>query len=99
MISNQKSRKFPRLEVPEEARVYDENGRELGTIDQVSGSGMSLNAISLPVAQSLELGRRLRLTVVEPGSRETNVVVVAVRHREGAKLGMEFVDLVPDEPL
>jgi hypothetical protein len=60
---------------------------------------MSLNAASLPLAQSLEIGRRLRLTIVEPGSRETNVVVVAVRNRDGSKLGMEFVEAVPDEPL
>lgn len=99
MTSNQKSRKFPRLEVPEEARVYDENGRELGTVFEVSGNGMSLKAVSLPVAQSLEMGRPLRITVIELGSGETNVVAVAVRHREGTKLGMEFVDVVPDESL
>lgn len=99
MTSHQKSRKFPRLAVPEEARVYDENGHELGTVGEVSGSGMSLNAVSLPVAQSLEMGKRMRLTVIEPGSRETNVVVVAVRHRDGPKLGLEFVELVLDEPL
>lgn len=98
MTSHQKSRKFPRLAVAEEARVYDENGRELGTVGEVSGSGMSLNAVSLPVAQSLEIGRRMRVSVVEPGSRETNVVVVALRHRDGPKLGLEFVELVADEP-
>ena len=99
MTSHQKSRKFPRLSVPEEARVYDEDGREIGTVGEVSGSGMSLNANSLPVAQSLEIGRRMRITIIEPGSRETNVVVVALRHRDGSKLGLEFVELVPDEPL
>jgi len=99
VTAHQKSRKFPRLAVPEEARVYDEDGRELGTVGEVSGSGMSLNAVSLPVAKSLEIGRRMRLNVVEPGSRKTNVVVVAVRHRDGSKLGLEFVELVPHEPL
>ena len=97
MTGNNKTRKFPRLEVPEEARVYDENGRELGTVGEVSGSGMSLKAASLPIAESLDVGRHLRVTVVEPGSRETNVLVVAVRYREGSKLGLEFVEALPDE--
>ena len=98
MTGSEKTRKFPRLEVPEEARVYDENGRELGTVAEVSGSGMSLTAISPSIAQSLEPGRRLRVTIVEPGSRETNVLMVAVRHRDGTKLGLEFLEAVPGEP-
>ena len=97
MTAKDKTRKFPRLEVPEEARVYDENGRELGTVGEVSGSGMSLKAASLPVAESLSLGQRLRVTVIEPGSRETNVLIVAVRHRDGSKLGLEFVEALPDK--
>jgi hypothetical protein len=96
---NPRPRRFPRLPIPEEARVYDQSGRELGTVAEVSGNGMSLKAASLSVAESLEIGRRMRLTIVEPGSRETNVVVVAVRNREGSKLGMEFVEAAPGEPL
>ena len=92
-------RKFPRLEISEEARVYDENGRELGTVSEVSGSGMSLESGSLLVAQSLEIGHRLRITIVEPGSRATNVVEVVLRYRDGKKLGLEFVEVVPDKPL
>ena len=91
MTENDKTRRFPRLQVPDEARVYDENGRELGTVAEVSGSGMSLMALA-PIPQSLEVGRRLRVTVVEPGSRETNVLLVAVRHRDGSKLGLEFLE-------
>jgi len=85
-------RRFPRLDVSEEARVYDENGRELGRVAQVSGNGMNIDAASLPVAQSLESGRRLRITVVEPGSRATTVLDVVVRQRDGAKVGMEFLE-------
>ena len=97
MTGNEKMRKFPRLEVPEEARVYDENGRELGTVTAVSGSGMSLKAASEAIAQSLEVGSHLRVTVTEPGSRDTNVLVVAVRHRDGSKLGLEFLEALPDK--
>lgn len=97
MTANDKTRKFPRLEVPEEARVYDENGRELGTIAEVSGSGMSLKTASSSISQSLEVGRHLRISVVEPGSRETNILVVAVRHLDASKLGLEFVESLPDK--
>ena len=85
-------RKFPRLEISEEARVQDESGRELGIVSEVSGNGMGLLTSSLAVAQSLELGQRMRVTIVEPGSRATNVANVVVRFRDGKKVGMEFVE-------
>jgi hypothetical protein len=92
-------RKFPRLDIPEEARVFDENGRELGVVAKVSGGGIALQAASLPVAQSLEPGSKLRITIKETGSRATNVLDVIIRQRQGSSVGMEFVDVVPDKPL
>ena len=92
-------RKFPRLEISEEARVQDESGRELGIVSEVSGNGMGLLTSSLAVAQSLEVGRRMRITIVEPGSGATNVADVVVRFRDGKKMGMEFVEGSPDGPL
>jgi len=93
------TRKFPRLGIADEARVYDENGRELGVVSEVSGSGMGLEAASDAIANSLKLGQQLRVSIVEPGSRATNVVDVVIRFREGKKLGVEFVEMVPDKPL
>ena len=94
MTNQTNRRRFPRLEVFEEARVYDEDGRELGTVAQVSGNGMNIDAASLPLAQSLASGHRMRITVVEPGSRATTVLDVVVRQRDGSKVGMEFLDSV-----
>ena len=96
MSEKNNRRRFPRLDISEEARVYDENGRELGKVGQVSGSGMNIETSSPEVARSLESGRRLRITVLEPGSRTTNVVDVVVRRHEGGRLGMEFVDIVSE---
>ena len=93
MTSRPNRRQFPRLEISEEARVYDENGRELGKVSQVSGNGMNIEAGSREIAQSLEPGRRMRITVLEPGSRATNVLEVIVHRSDGDKLGMEFVDV------
>jgi hypothetical protein len=92
-------RKFPRLGIHEEARVYDQNGRELGVVSEVSGSGMGLEAPNATTIQSLQVGQQLRLSIVEPGSRATNVVEAVVRFRDGNKLGVEFVEVVPDKPL
>jgi hypothetical protein len=97
-VSLKHIRKFPRLEISEEARVQDESGRELGTVSEVSGNGMGLLTSSLAIAQSLEVGRRMRITIVEPGSRATNVAEVVVRFRDGKKVGMEFVETTADNP-
>src|SRR5579864_7596854 len=99
MAADRERRRFPRLEIPEEARVFDENGRELGTVTAVSGGGMTMKAASLPVAESLDAGRRLRITVTEAGYRATHDAEVVVRDREGGSVGMEFVRLVGDQPL
>ena len=96
MKSSSHRRRFPRLLVGEEARVYDETGRELGLLSQVSGNGMNVEVTSLTFAQSLEPGRRMRLSIVESNSKETNVVEVVVRRLEGNILGMQFVDKISD---
>ena len=96
MKSSNKRRRFPRLLVGEEARVYDETGRELGLLSQVSGNGMNIEVASLPYAQSLEPGRKMRLSIVESNSKETNVVEVVVRRLEGNVLGLQFVDKLSD---
>ena len=99
MNSLRNRRRFPRLAVPEEARVYDETGHELGVVSQVSGNGMNIEVASPTIAKSLPSGRRMRITVVEPGSRASNVLDVIVRASDSKLVGMEFVDLVADEPL
>ncbi len=60
---------------------------------------MGLEAPSASAIESLSVGQRLRLSIVEPGTRATNVVEAVVRFREGNKLGVEFVEVVPDKPL
>lgn len=77
--------------------MYDEGGRELGTLSKVGGGGLTLDAKSPEIAESLPVGTRLRITITEPGSRATNVVDVIVRSRNGASIGFEFVSSVPDE--
>jgi hypothetical protein len=97
-VSLKHIRKFPRLEISEEARVQDESGCELGTVAEVSGNGMGLLTNSVAIAQSLELGQRMRITIVEPGSRASNVAEVVVRFRDGKKVGLEFAETTTENP-
>jgi hypothetical protein len=97
MPKSSERRRFPRLAIPEEARVFDENGRELGKVSHVSGSGMNLEDVPSDAARSLKPGQKIRVTVLEPGSRATNVLDVVVRGNDSGKLGIEFVNIVPDE--
>jgi hypothetical protein len=90
MIKPSNRRRFPRLEIADEARVYDANGRELGRVAEVSGSGMNIEVSSPEVAKSLAPGQRIRISIVEPGSRETNVMEVKIHRFDGSRLGMEF---------
>ena len=97
MPKSSERRRFPRLTIPEKARVFDENGRELGQVSEVSGSGMNLDGVPHEVARSLKPGQKIRITVLEPDSRATNVLDVIVRGNQAGKLGIEFVNIVPDE--
>jgi hypothetical protein len=58
---------------------------------------MTLEPKSPEVAESLAVGKRLRVTVTEPGSRATNVVDVIVRSTEPSNVGFEFVSAVAEE--
>lgn len=97
MLKSSERRRFPRLAIPEEARVFDENGLELGTVSEVSGSGMNLEGVPSDMGRSLKPGQKIRITILEPGSRATNVLDVVIRGNNGGKLGIEFVNIVPDE--
>ena len=92
MRNQSNRRKFPRLALSEEARVYDENGRELGVVSEVSGNGMNIEPASIEVTESLPAGQRVRITIMESGSRATTVLDVVIRRQSAGKLGMEFVD-------
>jgi hypothetical protein len=83
-------RQFLRIKVPADAVALDEQGKELGRVEEAGGGGMRvrLGADGKPPAP----GSRLKITVVEPGTNNViHTASVLVRFCEGAVLGLEFV--------
>ena len=92
-VSNR--RKFPRLELSEDALALDEKGRELGKVVETGGGGMLITTHSAEIADSLVVGKNLRITIHEPQSHTSNMLDTVVRHRKGLKIGVEFIGSKP----
>jgi hypothetical protein len=84
-------RAFERFAIAEQAIVTDEKGATLGHVEKVGGGGMTLRAESAAVAQKLEPGHALRVTIVEPSNQVSNTLDVVIRYRSGSEVGVQFV--------
>lgn len=84
-------RAFPRFPISDHAVAVDEKGATLGRVSSAGGGGMTIHADSSTVAEQLEPGRRLKVTVVEPDNRVSNTVDVEVRYRSGTEVGVQFI--------
>lgn len=89
--SKEEKRAFPRFEISDHAIVTDENGATLGQVEKVGGGGMTLRAASTAVAQKLEPGHALRVTIVEPDNKVSNTLDVVIRYRSEREIGVQFV--------
>ena len=58
---------------------------------ETGGGGMLITTISADIADTLAVGKKLRITIHEPESRTSNILDTVVRHRKGLKIGVEFV--------
>ena len=83
-------RNFQRLPLADHAVAVDATGRELGKVSQASGGGMMIHPPNREVADSLSLGQRLQVTIMEPESQTSNTIDVVVRYHDGEKIGFEF---------
>lgn len=84
-------RQFERLDIKENALALDEQGHQLGRVSQASGSGFLIYPASPQALEQLTMGRRMRITVLEPETRASNTLDVEVRRREGEAVGVMFV--------
>jgi hypothetical protein len=85
-------RRFPRLLASEDARVLNLKGTEIGRIADASAGGVSVQCATDAIAERLEEEGQLRVIIVEPRTQASRTVDVAVRHREGRRVGMEYVE-------
>ncbi len=90
-------RQFPRISLSDEAVAMDPQGLCLGRVKQASGGGMSIEMDSAEVREAMKLGKRLTVTILEPGLGTSNTLDVVVRHRLGNRIGVEFVS-GPEKP-
>ncbi len=84
-------RKFPRLDLTEDAYAVDDTGQTLGKVRIVGGGGMQISAASSMVVERLPVGRRLRVDVIEPNLHVTHTLDIVVRSRRDRSVGVEFV--------
>lgn len=84
-------RQFERLSLTDETVAVDEAGQRLGKVTQASGGGMMIHAETTALADSMAMGSRHRVTIMEPGSQTAHTIDVVVRYREGDNVGVEFV--------
>ncbi|MCU1285881.1 MAG: hypothetical protein JWO13_2231 [Acidobacteriales bacterium] len=83
-------RQFQRIPI-EGAVAVNSDGRELGKVSQAGGGGMMIFPPNRDVADSLTLGQRMQVTIMEPDSQTSNTIDVVIRYHDGEKIGFEFV--------
>jgi hypothetical protein len=91
VTSEQNRRQFERFPISDHAVVVDEQGKTLGRVSLAGGGGMTIHAESAEIAERLEPGHQIRLTIVEPNNKVSNTLDVVIRYRKGSEVGVQFV--------
>jgi hypothetical protein len=84
-------RNFQRIHLTDHAVAVDSSGRELGKVSQAGGGGMMIKPPNKGVADTLSMGQRLQVTIMEPDTQTKHTIDVVVRYHDGEKIGVEFV--------
>ena len=84
-------RRFSRFHISGDAIVFDQQGRQLGTVEVASGGGMGIRTPSEEIARQLQSERRVQVTIMEPATNSSHTIDVVVRSREGSRVGVEFL--------
>jgi hypothetical protein len=87
--SERERRRYVRLELSENVRAFDDQGREMGKVEKVGAGGMQIRLGDDP--REYQTGSTLAIRIVEPGDVE-NRVHVEVRVRDGDILGLRFLN-------
>jgi hypothetical protein len=88
MAENQERRRFLRLDLNEDVRAVDEQGRDIGRVEKVGAGGMQ---IRLAPDRKFEPGARFVINILE-NNDELQRFNVEVKVCDGEILGVQFSD-------
>ena len=98
MVNITNRRQFERLELTERAVAVNDRGVRLGPVTQAGGGGMLVVAADSNTLVLMPIGKRMRVTIVEPDLATSNTMDVEVMYqRPDNHVGMQFVHLSDDE--
>ena len=98
MVNITNRRQFERLEITERAVAVNDRGSQLGPVKQAGGGGMLVIAANPEALTLMPVGRRMRVTIVEPELGISNTMDVEVMYRQDDnRVGMQFVHITDDE--
>jgi hypothetical protein len=84
-------RRYIRLDLSEDIRAVDSDGRDLGRVERVGAGGVQIRLASEVSAREFIPGAQFELSIVEPGSVR-NDFKVEVRVCDGDLLGVQFLN-------
>jgi hypothetical protein len=83
-------RQFPRVKVTEHAVAMNDRGLQLGKVKEVGAGGMMLTEVSQEALMLMPVGRKLRINIIEPGSKTTTPLNVEVLYIHDDNVGLKF---------
>jgi hypothetical protein len=90
-IDERERRRFIRLDLSDNVRAVDGNGRDIGRVEKVGAGGMQIRLTDGIAPEAYDPGVKMEICIVEPNNVR-NEFQVAVRVREGQLLGVEFLN-------
>jgi hypothetical protein len=98
MVNITNRRQFERLRLTERAIAVNDRGVRLGPVTQAGGGGMLVVAADPDSMVLMPVGKRMRVTIVEPDLSTSNTMDVEVMYRRADdRVGMQFVNLTDEE--
>lgn len=86
------NRQFLRLKVTEQAVAVNDRGLQLGKVTEVGAGGMMITAANQEALMLMPVGRRMRISVVEPGLKTTTPLNVEILYVRTNDVGMKFTN-------
>lgn len=83
-------RQFPRVKVTEQAVAVNDRGLQLGKVKEVGAGGMMITAASQEALMLMPVGRKMRINVIEPGSKTTTPLSIEILYVRNNDVGVKF---------